>query len=434
MPNALQLPIWSLTQERVDKLYQQMANKKQEIDDLASLSEKDLWCQDLDDFIAAWNARLADEQEAAKKVRSLGRRVSKKIGAGKNGKIQSRLKADDEYAPKVPKALKANPAKGVIKVEPPKSSAKFMSMFTGKPKPASRPENFGSDGVDEDGMSDDDFSAVAAIAPSRAPSEQPAGGRGKRAAAAKPKNWVVDDDESDSDDDKLLGDVGDMVKGIGNGSAETSAANNRLSLFQMSARGSTSGPRPTSSNGVLKAKPAKARLVDSDNDETNYEMLAKPSPHKTAPVVNNNLDSFLSNEDDDLALPVATKKAPTKAVPRPKKAPAPKKPAAPVTQPAKPVTLSPAAKAYALKQTKMKLKPQTKKAILSDDDDEDMKDPSEDESPVKPVARRPARAAAAAKPKKPVYIDSDEDDMDIDDLDESAVVEQDESEDFDDSE
>jgi DNA topoisomerase-2 len=82
----------------------------------------------------------------------------------------------------------------------------------------------------------------------------------------------------------------------------------------------------------------------------------------------------------------------------------------------------------------MKLKPQTKKAILSDDDDEDMKDPSEDESPVKPVARRPARAAATAKSKKPVYIDSDEDDIDIDDLDESAVVEQDESEDFDDSE
>jgi DNA ligase D-like protein (predicted 3'-phosphoesterase) len=103
----------------------------------------------------------------------------------------------------------------------------------------------------------------------------------------------------------------------------------------------------------------------SDDDETNYEMLAKPSPHKTAPAPSPNLDSFLSDEDD-IALPVPTKKTSiTKAAPRPKKAVVPKKTAASMSAPPKTVTLSPAAKAYALKQTKMKLKPQTKKALLS---------------------------------------------------------------------
>ena len=90
-----------------------------------------------------------------------------------------------------------------------------------------------------DGMSDDDFDALRAVkpegkepsnasskesskessrGPSRAPSEQPANGRTKRAAAAAPKKWVItDDEESESDDGKFLGDVGAMVKGIGGG-------------------------------------------------------------------------------------------------------------------------------------------------------------------------------------------------------------------------
>lgn len=403
-----------------------MLNKKQELDDLKALSEKDLWCQDLDDFITVWEERLAEEKDVSKKIRGLGRRVSKKIGAGKGGKLQSRLKTDEEYAPRAPKVQKANPAKGVIRVTPEKSSQKFLNMFAQKQKPNPKLDSYGGDGAEEgSGMSDDDFAAVAATKDSRAPSEQPAGGRSKRAAAAKPKNWVVDE-ESDSDDDKLLGDVGDMVKGIGMSSTDNTTTNGRVSLFAMSRRGSSSGTRPSSSSGLPKGK-GKSKAADlTDNDETNYEMLAKPSPHKSAPAPSANLDSFLSDEDDDIALPAPTKKAPAaKTAPRPKKALLPKKTAASTSAP-KPITLSPAAKAYALKQTKMKLKPQTKKVLVSDDDDDDVVIADDNSLPPKPAPRRPARAAAVVKAKKPVYIDSEDDD-------ESAMVVNDESEDFDDS-
>lgn len=133
------------------------------------------------------------------------------------------------------------------------------------------------------------------------------------------------DDESESDDDKMLGDVGAMVKGIG-AECDIAANSGRLSLFAMSRPGSSSGKVSGSSS---KSKPAvKSKAVDlSDGDETNYEMLAKPSPQKAhAPQpFDRDLDSFLSDDDD---LPVAVSKAAATK-------PAPKEKAAPATKPKK---------------------------------------------------------------------------------------------------
>ena len=434
LTNSFQLPIWSLTQERVDKLKQQMLDKKEEHDTLKKLSEKDLWCQDLDDFIQEWENQLKEDAEYEKTIRNTNRRASRKIGAGKNV-AKGRSKGDDEYNPK---PLKANPNKGVVKVEN-KPHQRFLEMFSQKPKPKPNNSGFGSDGVDEpdSGMSDDDFAELASKPASkktsRGPSEQPENGRVRRAAAAAPKKWVEDDEESESDDGKLLGDVGDMVKGIGGGD-DNIATNGRVSLFAMSRPDSSHG-RPTSSSGLPKAKAKASKPFDlSDGDETNYEMLARSSPHKAAPAPKDNLDSFLSDEDD---LPTVTKKAPVKAaLPKPVAKPAPKpEKAAPVskkgasasslTAQPKPVTLSPAAKAYAAKQNKLK-QPAPENAMSDEEEDSDVR--MDDSPPPKPAARgRPARAAAA-KPKKAIYIDSDDEDMDMDDIDESAVVEEDESE------
>jgi DNA topoisomerase-2 len=193
----------------------------------------------------------------------------------------------------------------------------------------------------------------------------------------------------------------------------------------------------------VKSKPSKTFNISDDDDETNYEMLAKSSPHKAPPEPRDNLDSFLSDDDDLVPMikkapvkapapkPAAPKVVP-KAAPKAKKAPAPKKVAEP-SQP-KPVQLSPAAKAYAAKQSKMNL---AKKAF-SEDEDEDVKmdDDDEESPPPKPAARgrgRPARAAAVTKPKTSIYVDSDDDEMDIDDNDESALVEDEPSDDFDES-
>ena len=391
-----------------------MVNKKKEMDDFIALSEKDLWCQDLDAFLAEWDARLVEDSEITKKIRGLGRRASKKIGAGKGGKAQSRLKTanDDEYAPKAPKVQKANAAKGVVKVEPPKkSSQKFLSMFTAKPKPVSKDENFGSDGIEElSGLSDDDFAAVASAKPiekpasvsSHAPIEQATAGRSKRAAAAKPKRWVLDDDETGSDDDKLLGDVGDMVKGISTSSLDTGTGNGRVSLFAMSRPGSSSG-MPPSSSGLPKAKAKSKTVIDlSDGDETNYEMLAQTSPQKAAQSTKE-LDSLLSDDDDHHT--VIKKKAPAQ---RPKKAPAPPpKKTAPSVAP----TLSPAAKAYALKKTKTNTKPARKKEALSEDDSDNIKiaEPDSPQAAVKAYTLKQTKTKSKPARKKAVLSEDDSD-------------------------
>jgi DNA topoisomerase-2 len=451
-----------------------MASKKEEHDAMEKLSEKDLWCKDLDDFVQEWNFQLKEEDDYQKSILKTNRRVSRKIGAGKNYS-KSKAKNDEEYNPK---PLKANPNKGIVKVEQ-KSHQRFLSMFDNKKKPP-KPAGFGNDGASDaemSGISDDDFDALRADKPaakeaSRAPSEQPANGRVKRAAAAAPKKWIVDDEESESDDSKFLGDVGDMVKGIGGADKiDTTATNGRVSLFAMSRPGSSHG-KSTTDLPKLKSKPSRTfdKFDVSDADETNYEMLARSSPQKAPPAPADNLDSFLS--DDDQLVPV-TKKVPVKAAakpaPKPKKAPAPKKTSEPPQ--AKPVQLSPAAKAYAAKQSKMKLtsnvfsddeddevasdspppkpvakaapkpvkaKPAPKRKVVSDDEDDDLVMEDADSPPPQPAARgrgRPARAAAVvAKAKaKPILIDSD-DEMDDDDHDDSAMIEDEQSEDdFDDS-
>jgi DNA topoisomerase-2 len=410
--NSFQLPIWSLTQERVDKLKQQMVDKKAEHDKLENLSEKDLWCEDLDAFVKEWEVQLKEDADYEKTVRSTGRRASKKIGAGRNIKGRGK-KDDDDFNPTKSKAAaktaQPNPNKGIVKVEH-KTHKGFLEMFQAKPKPKTTGD-MGSDGAEEEsGLSDDDFAALEAVKPSkqssRAPSEQPANGRAKRAAAAAPKNWQEEEDESESDDGNFLGDVGAMVKGIGGGDAdENNAGKGRLSLFAMSRSGTSGGERPTSSSGLPKLKTKPSRVFDlSDGDETNYEMLARSSPHKAAPAPKDNLDSFLSDEDD--VVPI-TKKVPVKAAPAPvakpiaKRGPKPKAaPAAQKPEPVEPKALSPAAKAYAAKQQAKMIT--SKENVFSDDEDSDIE--MNDSPPPKAVARKPA-AKPVAKPIKVVAQD-----------------------------
>ncbi|KAI0527895.1 DNA topoisomerase [Xylaria bambusicola] len=439
----LSMPIWSFTQERLDRLKEQIVKKKAEHDDLAALSEKDLWCKDLDDFEAEWENQLRLDQEISTGIRRMGRRTSKKIGAGRGRKPKDK-DADNDYAPTAakrgpkPGAKKAAAEKAIEKSAPSASSKLAQNPWT-KSKIEDK-EN------DSDPFDDDDYAALKSKpAKKKAPALKeesdddddapPTQSRGKRAAAtaaAKSKAWTVFEDSESDDDDKMLGDVGDLVKGM---ASNTNAADSsgdktgRLSLFAMA--------RPKSSDGntTLKAKgkPSKTSFDSDDHDETNYEMLAK-SPHKTAKA--DELDSFLSDDD----LPVATKiTSKTKTAARstleePKPKPSAAASSGPLAKKAagrpagskneakkaapKKTALSPAAKAYATKKGGQKAKPKK--------DDFDMSDENEDieeldSPPPRPAARgRPGRAAAAKA--KPVYVfnvdsDEDEDKMQVDEPD-----------------
>lgn len=470
------MPLWSLTLERLERLKSQIAAKKLEHDELAKLSEKDLWCHDLDAFAEEWENQLRLDAEIQTSINRMGRRVSKKIGAGRG----RRPKGDDDYQPD----KKTARAPKVTKVET-KTHQRFAEMFAAKPKAKPKTGGLGADGAADD--SDDDFSLLgkpkAAAEPSNARNKRAAASKAKtyvlddedddsdfdfqslgktekpseppevkdepveeledlgepeetpevaevepleeveevvpkprkRAAASKPKAWTVDDDASDSDGDNLLGDVGAMVKGIQ--APATSSKGGRLSLFAMS-RPESSGNEPASTSAAvhkIRAKPSRTFDFDS-HDDTNYEALAMSSPRKS--TKGDDLDGFLSS-DDDLPPPtkvsVVSKAASSQAAASKAKAPlsvvsagaAVKKPRgrpAGAKAKAKPVTLSPAAKAYA--------KNKAKKVVDDDDDDDDMMDAP----PPKPAAKprgRPGRAAAAKA--KPIVLDDDSMDVDQDD-------------------
>ncbi|KAK3374445.1 DNA topoisomerase [Lasiosphaeria ovina] len=479
----LSMAIWSLTLERLEKLKQQIRAKKAEWDELDALSEKDLWCKDLDEFVEEWERQLRLDAEIQADIRRIGRRVSKKIGAGKGGR---RLKTDDDYQPggkaKAAKALAAPK----IKVET-KTQQRFTEKFQAKAaaKPSAKASTSGGDGLADDFSDDDDFALLGKKAVVKDESEPPAlisdivSGRTKRAAVAKRKTYVVnsdlesdddfmqlgktssarppkasaslsasedddvvakpskrvaaamaksvyvDDIESESDDDQMLGDVGALVKGIG--APASNGDKGRLSLFAMSR------PEGESSLPKMKTKPSKSNLGFDSQDDTNYEALAMSSPRKS--VAGGDIDDFLS--DDDLP-PATTKaaavskasssqatapkaKAPLTVVPaagkKPRGRPAGTKIAAPKAAPKtaaaktavskavesskpKAVTLSPAAKAYAAKKAKAR-------KVVSDDEDEDDLMADAPPSPVAKPKARPGRAATAKA--KPIYIDDLED-------------------------
>lgn len=389
------MAIWSFTSERVEKLEEQIAKKKQEHDALLVLSEKDLWCADLDDFLEEWERQLRLDAEIQTNINRMGRRVSKKIGAGRGKKAAAR--DDDDYDPGAAKKAKPR-AKAAPKAAKPETKAheRFAEMFSAKPKAKPKTEEEDDDVKSE--FSDDDLVAFKAktSASKKSESAEPSetGGRSRRAATTKPKAWIVD--ESDSDGDNLLGDIDEMVKGIKK--PEGPPGKGRLSLFNMSQGGQSSSLPKT------KAKPA--RTFDfSSEDDTNYEMLAKPSPRKS--VVEDDggddIDQFLSDD----AMPPPAKPAAKAAPKAPKPVAPPKKrgrPAASTTAKAKKEekgTLSPAAKAYAKKAAR---KPASEDEVDVDDKEED------DEEEVSIAPRRPARAARGAAKAKPKYVVSDEDD------------------------
>ena len=163
------MPIYALTSERLERLKKQIAAKKAEHDELEKLSEKDLWCRDLDEFSEEWERQKVLDNEIKNNIRNMGRRRSKKIGAG--GSRGKRAKGDDDdFDPgkpaKAARTMKKEASQVKRVVEPPKKqSLIFNEMFNKKVEP-----KFGNDGQD----SDDDFSALAKSKPVPAKKPEPA--------------------------------------------------------------------------------------------------------------------------------------------------------------------------------------------------------------------------------------------------------------------
>lgn len=424
------MAIWSLTQERVEKLMKQIGDKEDEVDALIKLTPKDLWNIDLEAFVEEWNLQLVEESERAKKIQRMGRRASHKlgIGASKGGKAKKKRKMgdsdsdDDSGSDFGPVKKKAKPKKeGLLsylreadppaKKTSPAESLKSTSGSTAPQRQGSLLSHLVKSDVKKETLPQADGpSSPAEPEPEPAPKPAPAAkARSRPAATKKPTPVISDDDEddsdvfavvakeeakkpapktngrapraatkpvskytmdSDSDDDDDLGDVSTMVKTIG-------GSTNGVPMFK-----SSTSVRPGSSSGIPKvAKKASPSVIDIDEgDTTNYEaLMPRPSPKKPAPR-NVNDTMLTSDSEDDFSLvkpkPAATKL--TKVAAKARAAPKAKVPAAAV--PKKSTVLSPAAKVYAARlekasgTTKAKAAPVKKPTVIDSDEDEDMDD------------------------------------------------------------
>ncbi|MCJ1320354.1 DNA topoisomerase 2 [Xylographa vitiligo] len=453
----LGMAIWSLTQERVEKLLKQIGDKELEIDALIKLSKEDLWKKDLEDFIHEWRFQLEDEERRQKKAASMGRRVSSKlkttVKAGTRKRKNDDTPSDSDFSSK--KMKKAAVVKNAVKKVQSKISmlsdsypalkatSSTLSTITNGTKPSTggpavakaiiKPDQdvwMTIDGADDSAPIAPVFTKAkeAAVIKKAAvpkvpkaskavtkvdsdsedePSIRPAApvSRAPRAAARKPVKYsVFSDSDSDNGDDMLF-DVGKMVKGIGP-SAESSS-NTTRPLFSATA----SLSRPGSSAGLVARKSMARTVIESgSDDETDYTRLA---PTTNGGVKTTARATLLSDEEDNSdvynAKPTISTKS-TAAAPqlaakprgRPPVAKAPKAvPAAKLTaKEPKKLPLSPAAKAYAAKQAKAN-------------------------------GLAPTGAAGKAKPlAKPKYTASDDDDEDdVDKIADEMLSEDDDGDD-----
>ncbi|KIX03425.1 uncharacterized protein Z518_06977 [Rhinocladiella mackenziei CBS 650.93] len=437
----LGMPLWSLTQERVEKLQKQIGDKELEIDTLMKKSKEDLWRRDLDEFISEWKFQLEDEHNRKRNIRK-GRRVSKKFATSATTKpaIKKRKGLGDasddsdfeDFAPKVKKSApgpkpvqkhRSITAYVAPKVNALKNAVEYRRLYTDSSSdPLDTPEEAGASGSGRN-------VPVKESTGSSEPRPKATSNRQARAVTKKPTNYALISDSESDNGDGLLADLGDMVKGLPSKTTPDSGSESRA-LF------STSVSRPSSSHGYkvpTKSAP-KSALNLSEEDDTDYKMLApQQSPRRSIIVTNKDDTNVLELSDDDIVPAKVPKKTSSKgketthdhndvdAVPSKGRKKAPVKKAAKDTQPKvkkpapkkateapKKVEQSPVAKAYA--------KRLAKKVINSDDEmdalaDDILKSPSGSESD-EPIARkapaRPARRAVTTKKATTYTFDDDE--------------------------
>jgi DNA topoisomerase II len=465
------MPLWSLTQERVDKLLRQISDKEIQMDTLIKLSKEDLWRKDLDDFIAEWRFQLEDEQQRQRTIAKTAknRRTSKKFKIGPAVKKRKGLgddSGDDDFevakpskkqtkitAFKAPRATvvedlpktnafaglsemmakrstdgasedpdvigddgdldlsKKSKAEAKQKAAKPKGSGLVHSKSKSKTAALTKNSDTTARPRQEATTADSDVEEVASKPVARQ----------ARAVAKKQINYGIDTDSDNGDD--LLGDVSNMVKGLPTANGESRP------FF------SNSASRPISSAGYKPASKAPLKVVDDlSDDETDYtKLVPQQSPRRSILVTakeNNITDDEEDDEDMDIR-PAPSRQPPKAALPaqKPIKATALTAKAKPQTKatkkatataPAKKNPQSPVAKAYAKRLAKKRVVDDSDDDIdaMADDilnsaeSEEDFKKPS---PPPQKASARPARRAATVT-KKATYAFDDDDDDDSDEV------------------
>ena len=116
----MSMPMWNLTQEKIDELCKKRDEKKQELDELKATPKEVLWRRDLQEFLAKLDEVEEDERSddqqgggGSSEARPAGKPTKGSKGKSK-GKVGTVVKAD------------TLPSKHAIRVEPKASRLVFV--------------------------------------------------------------------------------------------------------------------------------------------------------------------------------------------------------------------------------------------------------------------------------------------------------------------
>lgn len=125
----LGMSLWSLTHERYQKLLQQKGEKEEELNTLLRKSAKDLWNEDLDEFLASWQKFLQDDEAERSQLVAGG---SNRTKAKRRRKVKD--EDDEDFgAPKKKARPQAKPKAKKATPEPAKKQTKLPFVKTESP-------------------------------------------------------------------------------------------------------------------------------------------------------------------------------------------------------------------------------------------------------------------------------------------------------------
>lgn len=406
----LGMALWSLTQERVEKLQRQIGEKEEEIDALMKKSKEDLWRADLDDFIAEWRFQLEDEHNRKRNIRK-GRRVSKKFATAANTKTTIKKRKglgdafdDSEFEEFAPKAKKRAPA--------PKPAQRAITAYTAPKtnalKNAMEQRKLYTDGPGDSAGESETIMKESQDLPDEAPKPAARGGRAKKVA-----KYTVDSD-SGSDDLNNYSDGFDD-------SEDTPKKSTKSEPVDLSDLDEVI-PKPKQRVAASRKKPQPDNDLDSDFDQYSdapeavpkingtanatetsdlvEEIIPKPKSRAARPIAKKAVKSLDSQDEDETEIAPQTNGKMSlsemsdldEVIPKPK------------SRAARPVTKKPSKVVESDTDDEAEFKTSSKPSVADESDFDEVLPKS------KARAAKPAAKPAAKKAAKPSKVKNDSDD------------------------
>ncbi|KAH8120719.1 DNA topoisomerase II [Phellopilus nigrolimitatus] len=306
----LGMPIYSLTQEKIEKLLEQGRIKEKELMDLLELSPSQIWNTDLDDFLAQWEKVCKEWDEAGIKDSS-GKPVKRKQATLKtrkslSGPFKKKKGGEDDSGDDF------MPTKTAAKVAPKKLEATERKVSRSKPVV----KKFESDDEDDD---------LYVKPPPSKPAAKKAEATERKVSRSRP---VVRKDVSDDDDDdyvKLAATSGKATKEESDYDAVPKAPPKKRAAPVAKAEADPDvDVIQAATKGKGKAKAAPKRKSPASDDESEDDMALKPAKKKAQISLTDFFNKGKQKDDEPKAKPPTPSKItgmkPKKAAPA-KKAP-----------------------------------------------------------------------------------------------------------------